>query len=75
MSEILLAHDATPKTMAVLESSLAQMQKHYTADTKSAHALVHEGESHTAANIPEAELAAWTMIANEILNLDETLNK
>jgi hypothetical protein len=61
--------------MAVLEASLAQMQKHYTADTKAARALVHEGESHAAGNIPEPELASWTMIANEMLNLDETLNK
>jgi hypothetical protein len=75
MSDILLAHDATPQTAAVLESSLQNMQKHYTADAKAAHALVHEGESTPAANIPESELAAWTMIANEMLNLDETLNK
>jgi hypothetical protein len=75
MSEILLAHDTSPKTMAVLESSLQQMQKHYSTDTKAAHALVHEGESKPAVGIPEPELAAWTMIANEMLNLDETLNK
>jgi hypothetical protein len=75
MSEILLAHDPTPQTRAVLENSLAQMQKHYAADTKAAHALVHEGESKPAANIPEPDLAAWTMIASEMLNLDETLNK
>jgi Protein of unknown function (DUF1553)/Protein of unknown function (DUF1549)/Planctomycete cytochrome C/Concanavalin A-like lectin/glucanases superfamily len=75
MSEILLAHDPGPRTRAVLETSLDQMQKHYAADPKAAHALVHVGESKPAANIPEPELAAWTMVANEMLNLDETLNK
>jgi hypothetical protein len=75
MSEILLAHDPKPQTMAVLETSLDQMQKHYESDPKAARALVHEGESKAAANIPEPQLAAWTMIANEMLNLDETLNK
>jgi hypothetical protein len=75
MSEILLAHDPKPQTVAVLETSLDEMQKHYDSDTKAAHALVHEGESKPALNIPEPELAAWTMIANEMLNLDETLNK
>jgi Protein of unknown function (DUF1553)/Concanavalin A-like lectin/glucanases superfamily len=75
MSQILLSHDASPQMTVVLQNSLAQMQKHYIGDTKAAHALVHEGESHTPANIPETELAAWTMIANEMLNLDETLNK
>jgi hypothetical protein len=75
MSKILLAHDPTPQTLAVLETSLDEMQKHYASDPKAAHALVHEGESKPAAGIPEPELAAWTMVANEMLNLDETLNK
>ena len=75
MSEILLARDPSPKTLAVLESSLAQMQKHYASDPKAAHALVHDGESKPGGSTPETELASWTMIANEMLNLDETLNK
>jgi len=75
MSEILLAHDPKPQTLTVLETSLDHMQKHYDSDLKAAHALVHEGESKPASNIPEPQLAAWTMIANEMLNLDETLNK
>jgi hypothetical protein len=75
MSEILLAHDATPQMLAVLEGSLAQMQKHYAADSKAARALVHVGESKPDGQIPESELAAWTMVATEMLNLDETLNK
>ena len=75
MSEILLAHDPKPQTLAVLETSFDQMRKHYDGDVKAARALVHEGASTPAANIPEPELAAWTMIANEMLNLDETLNK
>jgi hypothetical protein len=75
MSEILLAHDPRPKTLAVLETSLDQMKKHYAGDLKAAHALVRGGESKPDANIPEVELASWTMIANEMLNLDETLNK
>ncbi|UWZ83687.1 DUF1553 domain-containing protein [Occallatibacter riparius] len=75
MSEILLAHDPQPQALAVLKTSLGEMEKHYGADPKAAHALVHEGESKPAANIPEPELAAWTMIANEMLNLDEMLNK
>jgi hypothetical protein len=75
MSEILLAHDPNPQTMAVLEGSLDEMQHHYAADPGDAHKLVHVGESKPAAGIPDPELAAWTMIASEMLNLDETLNK
>jgi hypothetical protein len=75
MSEILLAHDAPPKMEAVLENSLHQMEKHYSADPKAAHALINAGESKHDAAIPEPELAAWTMVASEMLNLDEALTK
>jgi hypothetical protein len=75
MSEILLARDPRPQTLAVLEGSFNQIEKHYAGDPKAAHSLVHEGESKPALDIPEPQLAAWTMIASEMLNLDETLNK
>lgn len=75
MSEILLSHDPPPKVEAVLENSLDQMQEHYAADPQAAHALVETGESRRDAAIPAPELAAWTMVASEMLNLDETLTK
>ena len=75
MSEILLSHDPPPKTAAVLESSLKQMEEHYAADKKAARALVDVGEKKRDTAIPEPELAAWTMVASELLNLDETVTK
>jgi len=75
MSEILLSHDPSPKMAAVLEASLEQMTKHYTADPQAAQKLVALGEEKRDATIPAPELAAWTMVASEMLNLDETLNK
>jgi hypothetical protein len=36
---------------------------------------VNIGEKRHDSSIPETELAAWTMIASEMLNLDETVNK
>jgi hypothetical protein len=60
---------------AVLANSLAAMRQHYAADPKAAHALVSEGETKSDAAIPEPELAAWTMVASEMLNLDATLTK
>jgi mono/diheme cytochrome c family protein len=75
MSEILLAHDAPPPMTSALETSLQQMELHYAKDPKAAHSLVKIGEKNHDASIPDAELAAWTMVASEMLNLDETLNK
>ncbi len=75
MSEILLSHDPPPKMAAVLENSLDQMQKHYAADPKAAHALVDRARRRAMPSIPAPELAAWTMVASEMLNLDETVTK
>jgi hypothetical protein len=75
MSEILLSRDTPPKMAAVLQASLKQMQKHYSADPKAARALVSTGESKPDPSIPAPELAAWTMVASEMLNLDATVTK
>ncbi len=75
MSEILLAHDAPAPMAGALETSLHQMQQHYTGDHKAAHSLLEIGEKKRDTSIPEPELAAWTMVASEMLNLDETINK
>jgi hypothetical protein len=75
MSEILLAHDPPASMAAALETSLRKLQGHYEKDPKAAHDLLQVGEKKRDASIPEPELAAWTMVASEMLNLDETINK
>jgi len=75
MGEILLARDPSPRMAAVLENSLAQMEKHYAANPKAAHDLLEVGEKKSYASVPAPELAAWTMVASEMLNLDETVTK
>jgi hypothetical protein len=75
MSRILLAHDPPPRMAEVLEGSLEHMKKHYAADPKAAHDLVSVGEKKSDSAIPAPELAAWTMVASEMLNLDEMVTK
>jgi len=75
MGMILLARVPPPQMAAVLEKSFNEMQKHYAANPKDARSLVKIGEHKVDKSISEPELAAWTMIASEMLNLDETLNK
>jgi hypothetical protein len=75
MSLVLLSHPASPKMTAVLQKSYADMRKHYAGNTPAANQLVAVGEKPRDIKIPAPELAAWTMVANEMLNLDETLNK
>ena len=75
MSELLLSHYPPAPMLSALEDLLAQMQKHYAAHPKEALELVDVGEKKSKISAPPAELAAWTMVASEMLNLDETLTK
>ncbi len=53
------------------ETHLARMR----ADKDAAERIVAAGESPRDSSLDVIELAAWTMVANLILNLDETLTK
>ena len=75
MGLILLSRVPPPQMAAVLENSLGEMQRRYALNLKGARALVSIGEKEHGNSVPVSELAAWTMIASEMLNLDETLNK
>jgi len=75
LSTILLSHDPPPQMASVLKTSFKQMQQHYSADPKAAHELISVGEKRSDPAIPAPELAAWTMVVSEMMNLDETLTK
>jgi hypothetical protein len=47
----------------------------YKSDEEGAKKLIAVGESKADAMLPVEELAAWTMTINELMNLDEVLNK
>jgi hypothetical protein len=47
----------------------------YKANTKTAEELISIGESKPLQGLETAELAAWTMVANLIMNLDESITK
>jgi hypothetical protein len=47
----------------------------YTRDVEAAKKLIAVGESKPDAKLNPSELAAWTMVANLVLNLDEVINK
>jgi hypothetical protein len=75
LSEVLLSHPPPPAMEKVLEQSFEQMRQHYEGNARDASDLVAVGEKPRDASISASELAAWTMVASEMLNLDETLNK
>ena len=55
----------------VLAFHLAKYRKHI----EDARKLISNGESKSNPKLDVSELAAWTMVANLMLNLDETLNR
>jgi hypothetical protein len=75
LAERLLARRLRPNEVAIVQASLEKFQKHYSAAEEDAKKLIEVGESKVEAQAPPADLAAWTMVANELMNLDEVLNK
>ncbi len=49
--------------------------KKYETDKDSASKLIHVGESKPNESLNPSQLAAWTMVGNLVLNLDETVTK
>src|ERR1043166_3189448 len=69
------ARHPTRTEKAVLERVLHKFERKYQHDPEAAKKLIAVGESPAPeGNIP-SELAAYTMVASLLLNLDETLNK
>ena len=71
----LLARDFSQAEIAVIEDSLAKLRAYYENNPEDAARLLNVGESPPDASLDPAMLAAWTMLANQLLNLDEVLNK
>ncbi|MDF2440844.1 MAG: hypothetical protein JWN98_1828, partial [Abditibacteriota bacterium] len=59
----------------IVKSSLKEMLTEYEAKPEEAKAFISVGESKPSAAFPAPKLAAWTMVASQLLNLDEVLNK
>ncbi len=59
----------------VVERVLADLEAHYQEAKGDAEALIKVGETSADPKLEPAQLASYTMVANELLNLDEVLNK
>jgi hypothetical protein len=70
-----LSRRPSDEELSILRDALEKHLARYTADPEAARKVVHTGESQPCAELPEPELAAYTMTANLLLNLDETLTR
>ena len=75
MARRVLLRALRAEEIPILTASHDVLLTHYTQSPDDAKSLLSFGESKADPALPPAQLAAWTMVANQILNLDETLNK
>lgn len=71
----LLSRDFRPDELSILTASLQELTTFYRDHSKEADELIQTGEAKPDGALDVTTLAAWTMLCNEMMNLDEVLNK
>jgi hypothetical protein len=72
---LVTARHPSPEEKSVLKQMLQKCEAKYQRDAEAAKKLIAVGESPVDEKLDPSELAAYTMVASLLLNLDETLNK
>jgi len=70
-----LGRPLSARERAIINASKKDLADYYRSKIEDARALVSVGESPVDNRLDVVELAAWTMVCNQILNLDEVLSK
>ena len=71
----LLARHFSADERAVARHTYDRLLVSYESDSSGANRLIHTGESAPDSTLSATESAAWTMLVNQLMNLDEVLNK
>jgi len=75
VTERVLARPFRPEEVAATESAYNDLLTYYRAHPDEAVSLLQVGESKPNPSLDKAEHAAWTLLTNQVMNLDEALNK
>jgi hypothetical protein len=75
ISKRLLARSFRPEELQIVKASLSDLMQFYRLHEEDAKLLLGVGEAKPDATVDAATLAAWTMLTNELMNMDEVLNK
>lgn len=75
ISKRLIARTLDDSEKAMVKETLDDALTAYTDNPEEAEKLINVGETNPDSSLPAPELAAWTIIASQILNLDESLTK
>ena len=72
---VVLARRPATAELKIVQEALAQHLARYQADLEAARKVIQFGDSKPSAELPAPELAAYTLAANLMLNLDETVTR
>ena len=75
MTSRVLARAFTPAERKIVQGAYDDFVAHYRSEPAVAEKLLAVGEFPADQSLPAPELAALTMVANQIFSLDEALNK
>jgi hypothetical protein len=75
MAERLLARPLNAPEKKIVEADVGYLLAHYRREPQEAEKILAVGDSKRDATLDAPTLAAYTMVANELMNLDEVLNK
>ena len=70
-----LGRSFTPVEEQLVLQNQRKLRDHYASHAEAAEKLLSVGEAPPAKDLSPVELAAWTLVCNQVLNLDEVLNK
>ena len=74
MWRLAVTRPATEQEQAILQKALDLQIARYAQDTKAADDFTKVGDLPRPADAKTPELAAWTALANVVLNLNETIS-
>jgi hypothetical protein len=75
IAQRLISRPFNDRELPIVEQSLSKLLDFYRQHADEAQQLIATGESKPDASLEQATLAGWTMLTNELMNLDEVLNK
>jgi hypothetical protein len=75
ISERLLARPFRVEEIQVVQTSLSELLTYYQNNPEDAARLLAVGDTRSNDKVNPSELAAWTMLINQLMNLDEVLTK
>ncbi|WP_207910684.1 DUF1553 domain-containing protein [Chthoniobacter flavus] len=75
IAESLLCRPLRPEEETIVRKNQNRWRAYYLDHPEDAKALLAIGETPVNGSLPAPELAAWTMTCNQLMNLDEVLNK